>query len=587
MSLSFTQEYYPDIEELSDAQISEAREKIVLALQPVMPEVDLAPGTPTGDFVVTPLAAYRAAAEEANRRLMSDLDLANVADGLIYSCAFVRAYLGNFAVYDVENLKATGLVRLTYSSGAARTIPRTVRFRFGTDDDWSLKVATPDISEITVLSAGSEHTGAPDTYIFAQTSATTWAVDVPVEAVMTGPVVAGSSGTATEIDDDLVGIAAAIDFMSGLPSASLKDLAKMARKTAFSLTAGSRASIRSMIYRNWPETTMASPVVPGDPELQRVAPGSAMALQAPAVDVYMRSIRDMQREVQNIRLDYVQPDGDGPKVFRGVLPLLHRPSRILGIEWSGTTNESYVTSYKVYSKSGRSDLYGSLHCGTRYESLYVELIPIVDESDVPLIPITDVTEDGDSKQYAIFTVTYDADPLLETISSLLESPDYRPAGVDVLVKSGPLVLIDQLDITYTKKNGVKTTLSVARNEIVEYVRTAGHPDPFRVTELHDIVRNSGADRVMRINALGRVFVSAAERVFRNSITAPSGADLLVDWEAESDELRVIPWVGTDNAVPFEIIDGEISVGGPPDAWAATSRTCRYCVDPDNVRFIEV
>lgn len=583
MNLSFTEEYYPSLSEIDEAAFAAARAEVVAELQPVMGDVDLSPGTPTGDFCVSPLALYRAGAELSNSRLMSDLDLSNVADGLIYSCDFVRAYLGNFGVYDVENLKATGLVRLTYSAADALTIPRTVRFRFNTTSDWTLKVSDPSISEITILAPGSSHPGDADTYILAQTSATTWAVDVPVEGVLEAPITAGTTGTSTVVPTSLVGIAAAVDFMSGLPSSSLSALAKMARKVAFSLTAGSRASTTALIYRNWPEANMVSPVVPGDTELQRVAAGSAAALQAPAADVYFRSSRDMQRETQNVRLDYVQPTVGGDKVFRGTLPLLHNPSRIVSIEWSGTTDTSYVTSYEVFSKTERSDLYGSLHCGTRYESLHAEVVPEVDGFDVPLIPLTD---DGGS-QYAIFTVTYDTDPLLETVSSLLESPDYRPAGVDVLVKSGPLVLLSDVAITYTKKEGVQTTLGVARDKIVDYFRTAGWPEPFAVTELHDIMRNAGADRVISVEVTGSITVSAATKLFRAAIADPGDVDLLDDWATESDDLQTVAITTVAGlTAPNTIIDGEISPGGPADAWAATKRTVKYAVDSSNVRFIE-
>jgi hypothetical protein len=584
MNLSFTSEYYPDLAELTDEQLTTARAQVVAALQPEMPDIDLSPGTPTGDFVVTPLAAYRAVAEEANSRLMSDLDLSNVANGLIYSCAFVQAYLGNFAVYDVENLKAFGLVRLSYSSPDARTIPRTARFRFGTTDDWSIRVVDPTVTEITVLAPGSSHTGDSDTYILAQTSANTWAVDIPLQGVLSAPVVAGSVGTSTEVPAALVGVAAAIDFMSGLPSASLPELARMARKIAFSLTAGSRSSTRSLVYRHWPESNMVSPVIPGDQEMQRIPAGSAIALQAPAVDVYFRSSRDMQRETQQVRLNYVFPTGSTAGVFRGALPLLHRASRILGLEWSGTTTESYVASKTVYSQSTRADLYGSLHCGTRYEALYTEVIPVLDETGSPRIPLLD---DADG-QYAIFTVTYDADPLLETVSAMLESPDYRPAGVDVLAKSGPLLLFDSITVQYTKKTGVKTVLGAAKEKIVEYLRTTGFPDKFRLIAIHDIARYAGADLVISVTVEGVISVSAATRLFRDTLNDPGNADILANWVGESDLLATIP-VSTVNAAanPFFIVDGEITLGSNvPDAWAATVRTIRYAVDAENIYFIE-
>jgi len=583
MNLSFTDEYFPHLEELSDDQIATAREKVVQDLQPLMPDVDLAPGTPTGDFVVSVLALYRAGAEEANSRLMSDLNLANVADGLIYSCEFVKAYLGNFAVYDVENLKSKSLVRLTYNSPEARVIPRTSRFRFNTEDAWSLHLSDPDATGIQVLAAGSSHSGAADTYVLAQTSATTWAVDIPLEGTLSAPIVAGASGTGTEIPDALVGIAAATDFMSGLPSSSLSDLAKMARKVAFSLTAGSRASTKALIYRNWPETDMASPVLPGDVEMQRSAAGGAMVLQAPSMDVYLRSARDMQRETQTVRLDYVTIAG-GAKVFRGLLPLLHRPSRILSVEWSGSSDESLIDSYEVFSHTERDDLYGCLHCGSRFESTYISIVPI-ESGGVPLIPLTDIEEDEVTKQYATFTIVYDADPLLEVVSSLLESPDYQPAGVDVIVKSGPLVVIDTMTITYSKQQGVNTTLSAAREAISTYMNSAGYPDPFRVTEIHDIMRNAGASRVVSVEVDGRIVVSAADRLFRSAVADPSGDDLLINWTSNSDAINVPDVANLDDVVPSVIIDGEISAGGPLDAWAATRRTARYTVD--DIQFIEV
>lgn len=585
MSLSFTAEYYPDLTALSDAQVAASRAAVVAALQPLMPDIDLSPGTPTGDFVITPLAVHRAAADTASSRLMSDLDLNNVAEGLIYSCDFVKAYLGNFAVYDVENLRASGLVRLSFSSAVGRVIPKTIRFRFGTGDDWALETVTQGATEVTILAAGSSHTGDADTYVLAQTSATTWAVDLPVTAAaLSAPIAAGTVGSATEVEDDLVGIAAAIDFMSGLPSASLPALAKMARKIAFSLTAGSRASTRALVYRHWPETNMVSPVIPGDAEMQRVAAGSAIALQAPAVDVYFRSSRDLQRETQQVRLSYLVPDGETVGVFRGRLPLLHRPSRIVGLEWSGTTVDSYVESRVVFSKTDRADLYGSLHCGTRYESLFAEVTPVLDELDVPLIPLLE----DDAGQYAVFSVTYDADPLLATVSNLLESPDYRPPGVDVLTKSGPLLLFDSIEIRYNKQAGVRTALSAAKERIVEYLRTVGYPETFSVLPLHDIARLAGASRVVSISLSGSILVSAADRLLRDEIADPDDADLGADWNAESDAFN-IPSVTTASvaADPNIIVDGEISIGGPPDAWAATSRTIRYAIDAEDITFIEV
>ena len=327
---------------------------------------------------------------------------------------------------------------------------------------------------------------------------------------------------------------------------------------------------------------MVSPIIPGDIEMQRTTASSPLVWMVPSVDLYFRSARDMQREAQQVRLNLVEVSG--VKRFRGALSLLHRASRIVDIAWSGTLSVASRDSYTVYSQSTRADLYGSLHCGTRYEELFVDWIPLLDGYDLPLFPI----REDDDGQYAIFTVTYDADPLLETVSSVLESTENKPVGVDLLVKSGPLALVDNLNITYTRKYGTKTTLSAARSKIVDYLRYTGYPEMFGMPQIHNIMRNAGADRVTSISATGRVLVSAATRLFRNTVTDPVGDDLLTVWVDSSDEFLVLPIVSEVHLAHLNtIIDDEISVGGPADAWAATNRTVRFYVDADNILFIEI
>ena len=589
MSLQFTDEYYPALSEISPEELAESREFVTRLLQPALLDVDLAPGTPTGDMVVSPLAAFHAASNVANSRLMSDLVMENVANGIIYSCPFVTAYLGNFAVYDVENLRSTGVVRLTFSSPAARTIQKAVRFRFGNTDDYELRVADSGSEGVYLLAAGTPHTGAADTYVLSQTSAVTWAVDVPLEGIMTAAVARGVSGTATEVDAELVGIVSAIEFLPGLPPASLKDLAKLARKAAFSLTAGSRASTKSLVLRNWPETVMVSPIVTGDVEMQRSAPGAAMILQQPAMDVYVRSARDLQRETQTVALRYVTSTlGAGTKAsFRGVVGLLHRPSRIVSVEWSGSTTTTLVDNFVVYSRSASSPLYGSMHCGSRYEEISIDLTPLLDVNDTPLIPRTAGVDGDDPIQYAMFTIVYDADPLLETMASTLEAPDHVPAGVSVLVKSGPLVLLDDLIISFTKQQGTRTTLTAARSAIVEYFRTAGYPDVFRQTALHDIMRAAGADRITAITCAGTISPGPASHRFLPDITAPATTDLTADWLNRSVAVAPLPVTTVAGIVPSTIVNEEVGAEDTPELWAATGRTVRYCIDPNSITFLEV
>ena len=573
MSLSFTEEYFPDVDALSATALAASRDMVVRSLQPSMPDVDLAPGTPTGDLVVSVLGAYRAAAEEANNRLMSDLNLENVANGIIYSCNFVRGYLGNFAAHDVENLRATGLVRLTYTSAAARTLPLALRFRFGNTDDYSLAVSDSGSTHITLLAAGVPHDGKPDTYRLSQTSSSTWAVDVPLSGNLTAPVAAGTAGRATIVTPDLIGIVASVSFQSGVPSASLKDLARMARKTAFSMTSGSRASTAALVLRHWPETAMISPIVTGDEEMVRSPAGSAMVMQRPAVDVYVRSVRDMQREVQIVKLRYVGG------VYKGELNLLHTPSRIVSVRWSGSTSTPSVSSFTVYSNTTRPSLYGNQHCGTRHEALFVEVIPASHD----VITRSNSTEPGEL--YAMFAVTYDADPLVAPMASTLEAPDNVPPGVSVLVKSGPLVLLSAINIEYTKKQGVRTTLSVAREKIHAYIASAGYPDVFRQTVIHDIMVSCGAELVTAISCTGGIRVSAATRKLTAPYTDSAAMSVTSNWNTGSSPITIPTINSVGDIVPSVLVEG--SEDDPAEKWYATGRNVRYYVDPQNINFTEI
>jgi hypothetical protein len=298
-------------------------------------------------------------------------------------------------------------------------------------------------------------------------------------------------------------------------------------------------------------------------------------MQRPAIDLYMRSARDMQREAQVVRLEWVPSRGG---VFRGQLNLLHTPSRIISIEWSGATGVSVVSGFTIFTNTTRRDLYGNQHCGTRYEALYAEVTPTTSDAIAK--------SNSTGGQYAMFTVVYEADPLMAVVASTLEAPDNAPPGVSVLVKSGPLVLLDSLNIEYTKKQGVRTTLGVAREKICSYLKAAGHPDVFRQTELHDIMVGAGVERVTDLTCAGRILVSAASRRLTASNLDSAAMAPTADWATQSYLMEVPALTTIAEVVPDVILATDGSSGGI-ELWAATGRTVRYHVDPENITFTEL
>ena len=593
--MNFTQEYFPDLDDLTPAQLTAARAFVVSRMQVLFGDVDLSPGTPTGDGVISPLAAFVAASEVANGRLMSDLDLNNIANNIIYSCAFVEKYLGNFAVYDVSNLRAAGLVRLTFNTDKAYTLNRVMLFNFGGSDTYRLKVNDLDTESISIKAAGTPYDGSDDAYVLAQTSATTWSVDVPLEGTLTEAVTRGTTGYSTYIPTELVGIAAAIDFLPGVPSASIADLARMARNISHSMTAGSRAGIRAMIYRNWPESAMVSPVITGDTEMLRTVPGSAMILQQPAVDVYYRSARDLQIETQTVKLVYnatAPYGGVSGKRFRGAVSFLHCPSKILSVTWAGTSAVATVVpnGWKVFSRPTSLDFHGGGHFGTRYEEFYLDVEPTLNNDQTTVIQKTD----GDNgEQYAYFTVTYVTDPLMVTVGAALESTDNAPPGVSVLVKSGPLVDLTSMTVTYYRKPGTRMVLTTAAAKIASYIASAGYPDVFRQTAVHDIMRVAGAERVVSIAVDGSILPSAASRMFM--LENEPANFLAADWQRWSVAITQPDVHTVDAIVPTAsiILNPDLTYGPTGSefltygAWAASGRTVRCRIEPSNIIFVEI
>ena len=79
----------PDFSELTQEKLYETRERLVDYIRVKFDDVDLNPNTVVGDLIVTPQTYTIAALETGMERFMSDLDLGNVAEDVIWNCDFV------------------------------------------------------------------------------------------------------------------------------------------------------------------------------------------------------------------------------------------------------------------------------------------------------------------------------------------------------------------------------------------------------------------------------------------------------------------------------------------------------------------
>lgn len=595
MNLRYTTEYYPNLDELSQVQLDDARAFVVQKLREKFSDVDLSPGTVTGDQVVAPLSEFLAAADLAFSRFMSDLDMGNVAENVIYSCPFVEGFLGNFSVYDDSNLQSIGIVRLTFNADTAVTLTRNTAFKFNGDDEYRVRFTSAHGEYFEILPTSTLPTTEDDKLILTQTSEVTWAVDIPVFGAMTTDVPAGTAGTINKLPATLVGISAVFDFIRGATSPSLPTLAKVARRIFHSMSASSRNGIRSTVYHHWPESVMVSPVVPTDVEMVRGAAGTAMALPAPAVDVYYRSSRDLYPQTQLVKLIYTDAathDGvDDLQRFRGKLPFLHSPSKIRSITPVGVPTGG-VEDIKLYSMSTRVDIPYGMHFGTRYEEFYIDVEPTLTITDVPVIPLIEVYEGSTiAYRYAMFEVEYESDPLLKAVAAHLESPDQAAAGVSTVVHAGPLVDIDTMTIFYHRRAGVKMLLNPAAAKISEYAKSAGYPEVFTPAVIHDIMKIAGASHVASIEVAGNISPSPANRWMAHDSGFSIDDNINDDWYTNSYAVSPTPINELADMSPHSFASTVVLDGNDENPQtmvvAMTERTVRYRIEETGINFVEL
>lgn len=566
--LSFTTEYLPQLEDLSDEQLLTARSLVVEWMSSNFTGVDSSPGTVFGDGVVTPIAGMLAAVQEATRRMLSDMNTANVADGRIYSCEFVRRFLANLGVYDVDGAKTSGILRLTFDADASLTIPGRVRFLIN-GSQFSVRIPV-GMTEIQLLQSGSMVVSEND-YVLRQTSVNTWAVDIPIEATETAS--AADSGTSASVSETVAGLRAATlvtPLAPGNPPASLSALARFAQRATAASNSVTKDGIRSLILRMWPYSSMVAVFNDSDPESTRSVAGGPLALSAPAVDVCYRSSADMSVISQTIRLDFYLLNGTTPR-FRGALQLLHRPSKIVSVIQNGGGNENLVSAAVCYSfNAAPARFAGHDYFGSEHEGLLLDVHPALLSGASRIRTITD-----SSGTYAWFTVTYLADPWLSSVTRYVEADSRRIPGVDVMVRGGPLVELTNLTITYTKTPGVK--MAAAAQNIASMVNASGYPSPLRALSLADLVRAAGAASVNNITATFAARNTPADKLLLDEFPP---ADAYEFWGSEWNALDAAELTGS------AVNQFSISETAYAEGWSVTERNARFYVKPENVNLVE-
>lgn len=583
LNIDLVSTYFPKADELTSEQLLSARTRAETVLREVYPTIDVRPGSPLGDVVLSPFAMLIAMLEVGVQRFASDLDLENVAAGTIYNCDFVERFIKNFAVFPQLSLKSTGVVRMVFNANQVYEVDRRTQFVSGTS---IFNVRLPHVDHgsthpgiLKILPVGFLPAPNENELTLSDLGDGTYGVEIAVEGTMDDTVVAATEFAVNITIPELVTAYAVVNFDAGNPGSSLKVLAEKTRQTFPAASLTSKTCSRSFMLKEFPDLLGASALITGDSLMLRstvnpfgVIPGR--------VDLYARSKQYDTVYVQTIKAKY------NPALDKYVtkLDLIGNPYYIASVAAAdlddATVTITLANGLTIYSKSNDFDKAPLLTCaGTSYEDLWLAFDMPKYTSGVNTGKPRLATYTENSEQYTNFTIRYYTDPLFKYIEQRVSSDDVRPAGVDILVRPFVPILINQVNIDYSRQTGVNVLVTNAQSEIYSYLRQLTYPKTYSNAKISDSMFYAGADDVTQIGVDGVVMWSAANKVLPNGSPDPDVNFAAADAAALDVPVRYVDTPGKLIATDFIDTTTKAAIG--------ISNSCLLLPGLSSVTFSEV
>lgn len=489
------QHYYPRLDEVSPETIRETRVRLRNHYRAKFEDLDMDPNSVFGDLWLTPAATHIAALDIALTRYKSDLDLANVAEGVIWDCEFVEKYLKNFAPTTGWDTSAYGVARLTFNAGTSLSLPRNLLFDAGGS---IYRMRLPEEGPLHVREQGTLPTPGVNE-VFLTATNTAWIVDVSLVGSETDedPPQEGTSLSLSQKIPGLVSAVALHTFSTGGVSLNLSSIARITRETVYAATLGTKGGVSSFFRRTFPSYIGVHTTCHGDDVMVR--PSSIRP-----VDIYTRSMQLVLDNI-NIRMKLNGSFFEG-EIFLPAIPLLF--GQVTSANAPGVFIGDHVEFFYKSSDEARAP---------GWSGAYSTLQRIWMRVEMPLDPVTNdpliITEIEGVDEYAVFNIPYYQDPGFRAAADLLQSEENKPVYTDLLVKSPCVVHVNSLVVRYKRKPGTKVAITSAKNDIRDYVNTVMFPQVFSDARIADIMFFSGAVDVLNIQISAEIRYSPANKMF--------------------------------------------------------------------------
>lgn len=498
MDFELFNNYIPGVDDLDPADVRDCRTRLVAYFQTIDPDINTTVNATVGDCVVTPEAIVITALETATGDLLSDLNLSNIAQGIIKNCTFVANYLLTFSTDSSWYLKSSGIIRMVFSVDKNYVLDRSTQF---TLNDTIFTIYLPEDGSFYIRPAGTDRVAGTNGITLIDDGSGGYFADVPVVGSASVEVLANDTAAMNFLPDNLVSAMALFDFDPGTQENTLPELAQRTPLTIYSPSSSSRKGIIRFTEISCPFVKSVSATIRGDKEMIRDVV-NPYGMGAGYMDVFALSKMYAFTEEQVIRLNYVDADD----TFTGRFYYTGQPYFILELMvGSVPVGRDGCT---IYSQS--SDIVKAYRAQAAY-SPFEELTIVIPNTTQGGTSIYPVRTDTDGTKYIQLSINYLTDPMLPEVSNILLAGDDEPQNMNLMVKGFIPIIIESFVVQYIKEPGVIPDLVTAQEQILNYLSTCTAPDIFSSAEINTIVKQAGGRVVTNVAVAAHVQWSIADR----------------------------------------------------------------------------
>lgn len=451
------------LEKLNVEDVEYTEDILIEALRDVYPKHDLRIGTAIRDLVIRPAATLCTHIDDITKELSKYTTLIGMDDVDIES---INKVLSNFNTSYRGGSKSTGYIRMMFSDGATRIVPRGYIFTYG-----ELRFKTLDAVVV------SESGGTGVAYdVFSSDGKITYSVPIAVESEIPGANNNLPTGISFGTVAGMIGLITSYSissFVGGTDGETIEDIIARLPEAIASRSLSNKLSMKAMLTDRFGETIQGVSLEGLGSKTQKRNRSIGLAVGG-YVDAYVRTFRNPISIILR---------KEGTVTDNGKWGISLSKSEAAGVyaiksvtKWdgkyapSGTTASSYAINYtrKLSSDTGGHNIpdvpSGSL---SSYQEIDIEV------NDA-------LATVGNPPEY--FKVEVLAAPLIREIQEFCDSPINRNVGVDMVVKSPTVAMVSMTVTVYVPDNSEDTEDSI-RYRVTEYINSQSFTDILRLSEI--------------------------------------------------------------------------------------------------------